>query len=51
MKYLQKFSLLHQNFCLSNYTNLTVGQKYEECVVVKNIVFLKIKIICKHVQT
>jgi hypothetical protein len=48
MQYFQKFNLLQQNVCLSSYTNLTVGQKYEECIVVKNIVILTIKINCKH---
>jgi len=51
MKYFQMFNLLQQNFCLPNYTNLTVGQKYEEFIVVKNIVILTIKINCKHVHT
>lgn len=51
MKYVQKFNHLQQTFCLPNYTNLTVGQKYEECIVVKHIVILAIKINCKHVNT
>jgi hypothetical protein len=50
MKYFQKLIFYSKSSVLSNYKNLTVGQKYEEYIVVKSAVILTIKIKCKHVH-